>query len=120
MDCSGLTKQDMDLLQRSDLFQGCAPQAAARAAADPQCELWEATPGDALFGPGRERRRFCILLSGELLATQPAADGHGLGLKRARPLGPPPCFTGTGITPLTSPSRRARGFSPCPSPCSNG
>ena len=30
MDCSGLTKQDMDLLQRSDLFQGCAPQAAAR------------------------------------------------------------------------------------------
>ena len=45
MDCSRLTKQDMDLLQRSDLFQGCAPQVAARAAADPQCELWEATPG---------------------------------------------------------------------------
>ena len=77
MDCSGLTKQDMDLLQRSDLFQGCAPQAAARAAADPQCELWEATPGDALFGPGRERRRFCILLSGELLATQQPDEGVG-------------------------------------------
>ena len=99
MDCSGLTKQDMDLLQRSDLFQGCAPQAAARAAADPQCELWEATPGDALFGPGRERRRFCILLSGELLATQPAADGHGLVMKRIEAgasFGPAALFHGHG------------------------
>ena len=30
MDCSGLTKQDMDLLQRSDLFQGCPMSRSAR------------------------------------------------------------------------------------------
>ena len=41
MDCNRLTKQDMDLLRRSDLFQDCAPQAVIRAANDPQCELWE-------------------------------------------------------------------------------
>ena len=82
MDCNRLTKQDMDLLRRSDLFQDCAPQAVIRAANDPQCELWEVAPAAPLFGPGRARRCFCILLSGTLLAVQPDSGGRGLVMKR--------------------------------------
>lgn len=52
MDCNRLTKQDMDLLRRSDLFQDCAPQAVIRAANDPQCELWEVAPGSAAVRAG--------------------------------------------------------------------